>query len=489
MPGAFSTDTLVDDIASGSPLDPSDKMPANSSLSEPELEPKPEIPKLASPSPSSASKETVHLIKRSTLFGPRLHLQRQQQFRNSLLASVGYLELANAADFAANVWNEIPVPRFAAVLMGIGGTIALAMTSVAVQDFRLSWRNVKLLRSERRGLQHLSSQADGLEARILSARLGVEIRELGTEIVDRLAMDLLMGIGSVLVGVGTLMAIGGADPKVYKASNLLSGYIGNAVAAAFGVINAVWSVYLLVRFYKHEVAVKRSRVDPAIKERICTRFRRFGGHAFLNGITGLVAGAGSLVTATRWWGYVVLLPCIISLIFCNYFWRRRLGYDRPVFGPGEDTESLTQSLEYVLAMQGMLGSRDVESGLHAAPMQGDQSGSLEDILRLIEENRMLERYVESLVREKETRRLLLEALPVDEAGHMSVSVEDMGRFLSGPHVPTMLSHARRFLRVEGVDIFVHRERYLLELLGCAIWMSQADIQEAAFELNEINCEG
>jgi hypothetical protein len=40
------------------------------------------------------------------------------RLRNSLLLGVGFLELANAGDFAANVWNTIPVPTFAAVLMG-----------------------------------------------------------------------------------------------------------------------------------------------------------------------------------------------------------------------------------------------------------------------------------------------------------------------------------------------------------------------------------
>jgi hypothetical protein len=40
----------------------------------------------------------------------------QCRLKNSLLFGVGMLELANAGDFAANVWNEIPVPRFAMVL-------------------------------------------------------------------------------------------------------------------------------------------------------------------------------------------------------------------------------------------------------------------------------------------------------------------------------------------------------------------------------------
>jgi hypothetical protein len=37
----------------------------------------------------------------------------QRRLMNSLLAGVGLLELGNAGDFAANVWNQIPVPHFA----------------------------------------------------------------------------------------------------------------------------------------------------------------------------------------------------------------------------------------------------------------------------------------------------------------------------------------------------------------------------------------
>lgn len=50
--------------------------------------------------------------------------ERMLCLRNSLLAMVGFLEAANASDFAANVWNQWPAPMFAMVLMGIGGVVA-----------------------------------------------------------------------------------------------------------------------------------------------------------------------------------------------------------------------------------------------------------------------------------------------------------------------------------------------------------------------------
>jgi len=77
----------------------------------------------------------------------------EHALRNSLLASVGYLELANAGDFPANVWNDVPVPRFAMALMALGGAMALGLSYYAFKDAQLSWRNLHLLRAERHRLQ------------------------------------------------------------------------------------------------------------------------------------------------------------------------------------------------------------------------------------------------------------------------------------------------------------------------------------------------
>ncbi|KAJ5594667.1 uncharacterized protein N7459_000875 [Penicillium hispanicum] len=417
-------------------------------------------------------KEKVPLIRRRG----RFRLLHQQQFRNSLLASVGYLELANAGDFAANVWNEIPVPTFAAVLMGIGGTLALGMVFVAIQDFRLSWRNVKLLREERAQLQRLRQYhcKNPELTRLLDARLGVGFREIGTEVVDRIVMDLLMGAGSVLVGVGTLMAIGGANHRVYKASNLLSGYIGNALAAMFGLVNAIWSGYLVWRFRQHDVAMRTSQPSDDISRRLHTRFSRFQWHALINGLNGLVAGAGSMVTAERWWGYVVLIPCIISLVMCNYFWRKKLGYDRPVLSRVSLSKiqltPLLEDLEYVIAMQ--RGLAELDTSLPRPIMQPD---SLDSVLYFIARNRMLETYCDALARDKKTR-LLLSEIPLTSTppDQITVTLDLLLRLsLSNPNHARILSkHAKKFLRTDGVRIFTHRERHLLELLGYAVWQDQ-----------------
>ncbi|KAJ5886086.1 uncharacterized protein N7473_008760 [Penicillium subrubescens] len=419
-----------------------------------------------------ASKDAVTLVRRRG----RFHLLHQQQFRNSLLASVGYLELANAADFAANVWNQIPVPTFAAVLMGIGGTCALGMVFVAMQDFRLSLRNVKLLLTERENLKRLRqhhSKNTGV-VQLLESRLGVSDREMGTEIVDRIVMDLLMGFGSVLVGVGTLMAIGGANPRVFKASNLLSGYIGNGLAAMFGLVNAVWSGYLIRRFHQHLKAVRASQPGDDIRRRLHNRIRRFQWHSFINGLNGLVAGAGSIVTAERWWGYVVLIPCIISLIAVNFFWRKKLGYDRPLLMDVSLTRMqltpLLEDLEYAIAMQRGLAEPDTD-----LPQALVQMDSLDSMLRFIVQNRMLERYCESLTCGKQTRGLLRDLLPTTTTPHeVTISIDALFRLSSSStaNADLLRAHAKRFLQKDGVLIFTYRERHLLELLAYAVWQDQ-----------------
>ncbi|RAK87702.1 hypothetical protein BO79DRAFT_209726 [Aspergillus costaricaensis CBS 115574] len=318
-------------------------------------------------------------------------LSHQPLFRNSLLAGVGFLELANAADFAANVWNQIPVPKYAMVFMAIGGPIALLITIVAARDFYLSYTNVQLLLKERRYLRELldsitttttttttntttqnpTTTTHTQAELLLRSRLSVNFRELGTEIVDRILMDALMGFGALLVGTGTIMAIFGANHHVYVASNLLSGYIGNGLAAVFGLVNAIWSGYLVGRFQvcwrscqnitstSTSTATMPTRdgngnnnPHPGDEEDTCIeevrmyhhplklRFRSLQFHALVNGINGLVAGAASMVTATMWYGYVVLVPCIVSLIACNWFWRVRVGYDRPLLSSSTTSASL-----------------------------------------------------------------------------------------------------------------------------------------------------
>ncbi|KGO69516.1 hypothetical protein PITC_014060 [Penicillium italicum] len=471
-----SSDTLItppSPVHISQPTSKPTKMTMEMDLLSPAESPPPVVPKLLREASDITWQESLESKKGQVVLvrrGGRFHLLHQQQFKNSLLASVGYLELANAADFAANVWNQIPVPKFAAVLMGIGGTLALGMVLVAIHDFRLSWINVKLLRAERDHLQRLR-QYHGKNAelaRLIDSRLGVGLREIGTEVIDRIVMDVLMGFGSLLVGVGTLMAIGGANPRVFKASNLLSGYIGNGLAAVFGLLNAIWSGYLFRRFHMHDTAAFAREPSDDIRRRLHTRFRRFQWHAGVNGLNGLVAGAASMVTAERWWGYVVLIPCIISLILCNYFWRKKLGYDRPLLGHTSATEiqvtELIEDLQYVIVMQRALADSE-----HSLPQPIFQPNSVDSIIRFIVRENMFETYCESLARDKTTCHIFAAFPSLNTSpDQITISLDALFR-LPPRHLDLILEHAKKFLRTTGVRIFTYRERHLLELVGHAIY--------------------
>lgn len=331
----------------------------------------------------------------------------QTSVYNSLLPLVGFMELANAGDFAANVFNQIPVPTFAAALMGVGGCLALSFSIVALWDAKLSWRNIVLLRAERQVLlremaqrrqepsrldeseKYLSSPGQVTGCHALETYLEVNCYETNTELIDRLAMDVTMGFGALLVGAGTLLAIGGANPRVFHASNLLSGYVGNGPAALYGVARLFWSIYVWRRANRHQSAMNKNNAtsqivsfDPAIPTNgsyslttgdsaaaraFVRRCHRVKFYALFAGPTSLVAGAASLITATRWWGYPILLPCIFLSLFCNWYFRKEIGYQRPIFvfeeggrtTGGElfndmDEDRLVQDLEDTISLRGDL---------------------------------------------------------------------------------------------------------------------------------------
>jgi hypothetical protein len=129
------------------------------------------------------------------------------------------------------------------VLMANGGTLALSLSYFAFRDAQPIWPNI-LLEHERRFLrmQRACDNQDILIVSELDSRLDINFRETGTEVVDRTGMDVLVGFGAAVVGIGTIMAIGGANPHVHSASNLLSGYIGIAPVAFYELANTGWSL-------------------------------------------------------------------------------------------------------------------------------------------------------------------------------------------------------------------------------------------------------
>lgn len=233
--------------------------------------------------------------------------------------------------------------------MAIGGAGALAILYFATIDAHLSWYNVRLLLRERRSLR-AQFQNDVVAAaaaapnchveRELRAHLDINFRELGGELVDRIGMDAVLGLGALLVGVGTLVAIDGANQRAYEASNLLTGYIGNVPPALFGLANAAWCVYAWRRAHHHAHCAPTATLNSVWGERVNVaemlklHTQRVKTHSAINGIYGIIGGVGSLMTADAnnnrhmVWGYAVLIPCVIGAVFSNYFWRTLIGYDR-----------------------------------------------------------------------------------------------------------------------------------------------------------------
>jgi hypothetical protein len=419
---------------------------------------------LPAPSPTPPS-ECLAFVRQKGRYNPA----KQSKLKNSLLAGVGFLELANAGDFAANVWNQIPVPVFAVILMAIGGTLALALSYYAFKDARLSWQNVLLLLDERRNLrkQKAYHSQDRKVVRDLDCRLDVNFRETGTELVDRIGMDALMGFGAVVVGIGTFLAIGGANPHVFRASNLLSGYIGNTPAALYGIANVAWSLYVWRRAHRHSTAGKKELKAETVGQMLENRTNSVRIHAAMSGVTGIVAGIASLITATMWWGYVILAPCIISSIYCNYLWRHRIGYDRPIDRQVLKAEKTYLAEELKSIASALRALEDAPSEL--LPRLVSDPESIASVIEFILKNDLFEDFCIRLLEDPDLPTALFS--PLDETlviDSQSLSTAD------DRSIRRLLEIAQVCVGEMGPIRFQYRERYLLETLGCCLRVPEVE---------------
>ncbi|KIH87262.1 hypothetical protein SPBR_04953 [Sporothrix brasiliensis 5110] len=411
----------------------------------------------------------------------RYRPERPTKLRNSLLAGVGFLELANAGDFAANVWNEIPVPVHAIVLMALGASVALGILYFAAKDARLSWANVCGLRAERRHLRQAMGDArrrhgdDKAVVRTLACLLDVNFRETGTELVDRLGMDVCMGFGALTVGVGTFMAIDGANRDVFLASNLLSGYVGNAPCALYGLANLFWSLFVWRRAHRHRRAGATTTTTVTglaggrIEQMLQARIARVQLHSALNGVTGVVAGAASLVTATMWWGYVVLIPCIASSVLANYFWRHRIGYQRPLVAQQHavvpfDEASIVAELAFVDASRQRWRqprSSDPFAGLVAKP------DSVSCVVEFIVRNRLFEALCMRVLADAQV--CAHTAALVDTASDtVTVRAESLAAVTDDAARGRLIDLAWAVMIDAAPKCFRDQENALLEVLGCLL---------------------
>ncbi|POR35282.1 Uncharacterized protein TPAR_04502 [Tolypocladium paradoxum] len=392
----------------------------------------------------------------------RFRLPRGSRLVNNLSWVVGLLEFANAGDFAANVWNDVPVPVYAVVFMAIGGTVAGVLSVFAFLDSRLSCQNVHFLRRQRR--EQKAERARRLErsedVRDVDVRLAVTFRELGSEAINRWVMDMLMGCGAVLISAGTYMAIGGANDNVWLASNILSGYLGNAPIALFGLVNSIWAAYMWTKAQGHVVATReplRGSVAAALVKR---RSRNVQAFATINGTATILGGVGSLLTATRWWGYVILIPVIVFSVFCNLWWRKRVGYTRAPLRHGEFPpivpSELVADLEF--AARAEIAIREQQ----AAPINQfvADPASLSDVLGFLEQHAMLDVFCLKVVSAPE----LYDALGGNDSAELEIGVDKLLAVPESLH-PRLLEMAQECVRDSGPEHFRNRERYMAEMLG------------------------
>ncbi|CAK7212512.1 hypothetical protein SEUCBS140593_001528 [Sporothrix eucalyptigena] len=399
-------------------------------------------------------------VKRKGRYRP----ETQTKLRNSLLAGMGFLELANAGDFAANVWNKIPIPVYAIVLMVLGASVALGILYFVVKDARLSWENLRGLRAERYYLQKEKARhrQDTEMTRTLESLLDVNFREMGTELVDRIGMDTFMGFGALTVGIGTFMAIGGANENVYRASNLLSGYIGNAPCALYGLANLFWSIFVWRRAHRHSQAGTTRLTGSRMEQMLKIRTSRVKVHSSLNGITGIVGGAGSLVSATMWWGYVVLIPCIASSILANYFWRHKIGYQRPLVRQVVpfNEESIVAELAFVDL------SRQRWSQPRSDPFTGlvSKTESVSCVMEFIVRNRLFEEFCMRLLADAEVCAALFDT----SRDTVTISSESLGAVNDDAVRGRLIEIARALMTEAAPNCFRDQENSLLEVLGCVL---------------------
>jgi hypothetical protein len=380
-------------------------------------------------------------------------LCQRSKFHGIPPLTIGFLDIANSGDFAANVFNHVPVPIHAMVLMAIGGTLALCMSIFALTDMMRSWKNIKLLREERRVLK--ASDSDK------ATELELNHRDLGTEVFDRAGVDIAMGFGAFLIAIGTYMAIGGANRKVFLASNLLSGYVGNALPALYGLCNVGWSVSVWIRAHRQVLAASFHLQDGVPKSLLLLRGRRVQEHAILTAVVCLVSGALSMVTPTHWWPYPILLVCGLAFLYSTWVYKSQIGYERPLLTDDEFVNKAF-SIEEICFLQGVEEVLKTNSDAWSALRLEDLP--LPDLLGFAIRCDVFELLCCQLLNES---RLIKQSF--DVLSPITMITEQLLLKLDKPEqITEIIDFARNCLERYGLKQVKIRKRYLLEALGSCL---------------------
>ncbi|KAH0495906.1 hypothetical protein TgHK011_009431 [Trichoderma gracile] len=410
--------------------------------------------------PESIPPDRVTLVQAKKGGG---YVSKGTRLKNDLYRAVGLLELANAGDFAANVWNKYPVPVYAIVFMAVGATFAGIMSVFAMLDARRAWRNVTFLRQQYRELRQARERraAKAQPTTDLDVLLSVVYREIGTEGINRWGLNLFMGAGAVLIAIGTYLALGGQNDAIFLASNLLSGYVGNSPIALFGAFNTCWAYYIFCKAQGHINAASKAIPGTRAMALIRRRSRNLQLYTSINGTATLVGGVGSMITATRWWGYVILIPVIMSAIFCNHWWRTRAGYTRRDLVPYGMSVTKVDELSTALDFAARAPKKIREHKKTPLNAFVSDPTSLQAVLTFIQEYELLEPFCERLVKSKDLRRVLGCA---GEPEQIKIEISSLLDLPKDQH-PAIIQVAQDTVRKVGPTHFQYRERYAAELLG------------------------
>ena len=390
-----------------------------------------------------------------------------QWYHNDLMAAVGWLDVTNALDFPANVWNQVPIPLFARLLMGFGGAIAVLWVGFAIWDLRRSSQNIKVLRAERAWLWSnrrryvRCSVEQPNQLNLVDAWLNINSRELGWELIDRSLMDILLGFSGILVGTGTFMAIRGDVPVIFHASNLLSGYVGNSFIAINALASLLWCISMWRRASWELGVIARAQTTSELRSRMRRRAFADQLYAFLNSVTALIGSAGSLLSATKWAGYIIVAPCAAGSIFCNLFWRHKLGYSRLGFQSWAYRQEfdIQERLEELNALRLLLHEKKERSVNITKLLMGAEGRPQSVLVRFMREHGMWEQYSKVLGKKHGVDPV------ANGCQHVTGTCECPYQVVLHDQ-RVVMDAARECLEQHGRHRFRDEERFLLELYAC-----------------------
>lgn len=173
-------------------------------------------------------------------------------------------------------------------------------------------------------------------------------------------------------------------------------------------------------------------------------------------------GMASLVSATMWWGYVIMAPCLLITVHSNMVFRRTICYDRISIQemPLVDQESLVSQLKGILSLRRILTGAGSASLTHLNAKPMTFASALEFILR----HGLFADFCMRLVRGGELVTLLCE-------GAMDELVIDSRMLLQATGESEMRLRELAMVCIGDVGVsFISRDHevFLLDVLGCLL---------------------